>query len=53
MFTVYVSASRDNVSRYFLYSNDSNDGRMGRKLLGGMGMSGNLVREKDFGVRHG
>jgi hypothetical protein len=44
MFTVYVTATRDNVSRYFLCSNDSNGVRMGRKWLRGMGMRGNLVR---------
>ena len=43
-FTVYVTATRDNLSRYFLCSNDSNGMRMGRKLIRGMGMDGNLVR---------
>jgi hypothetical protein len=42
-FTVYVTATRDNVSRYFSCSNDSNGLRMGRKLIRGMGMGGNLV----------
>ena len=37
MFTVYVTATRDNFSRYFLYSNDSNGARMGRKLIRGRG----------------
>jgi|HubBroStandDraft_5_1064220.scaffolds.fasta_scaffold1801581_1 hypothetical protein len=44
MFTVYVTATRDNLSRYFLCSNDSNGVRMGRKWLRGMGMRANLVR---------
>jgi hypothetical protein len=44
MFTVYGTATRDNVSIYFLCSNDSNGARMGRKWLRGMGMDGNLVR---------
>jgi hypothetical protein len=42
-FMVYVTATRDNLSRYFLCSNDSNGVRMGRKLIRGMGMGGNLV----------
>ena len=50
MFTVYVTATRDNLSRYFLYSNDSNGMRMGRKLIRGMGMGGNLVRENGLCV---
>src|SRR5580704_12374204 len=33
----------DNLSRYFLCSNDSNGVRMGRKLTRGMGMHGNFV----------
>jgi hypothetical protein len=44
IFTVNVTATCDNLSRYFLCSNDSNDMRMGRKLLSGMGMDGSLVR---------
>jgi hypothetical protein len=44
MFTVYVTASRDNLSRYFLCSNDSNGVRMGPELIKGMGMDGNSVR---------
>ena len=51
MFTVYVTATRDNLSRYFLCSNDSNDMRMGRKLLSGMGMDGSLVRENGVCAR--
>ena len=53
MFTVYVTATRDNFSRYFLYSNDSNGARMGRKLIRGRGMGGNLVRENGVCVRRG
>jgi hypothetical protein len=47
MFTLCVTATRDNLSRYFLCSNDSNGARMGRKLIGGMGMRGKLVRGND------
>jgi hypothetical protein len=43
-FTVYVTATLDNLSRYFLCSNDSNGVWMGRKWIRGMGMGGNLVR---------
>jgi len=50
MFTVYVTATSDNLSRYSLYSNDSNGVRMGPKLLRGMGMDGNFVRENCAGV---
>jgi hypothetical protein len=39
------TVTRDNLSRYFLCSNDSNGMWMGRKLIRGMGMRGNLVRE--------
>jgi hypothetical protein len=53
MFTVYVTATRDNVSRNFLYSNDSNSVRMGPKLIRGRGMDRNLVRENGVGVRRG
>jgi hypothetical protein len=45
MFTVYVTATRDNSSRYFLCSNDSNGMRMGRKLARVIGIRGNLVHE--------
>jgi hypothetical protein len=41
MFTVHVTATRDNLSRYLLCSNDSNGVGIGRKLLRGMGMDGN------------
>src|SRR5580704_5693039 len=44
MFTVDVTATRDNLSRYLLCSNDSNGRRRGPKLIRGMGMDGNLVR---------
>jgi|GEM_PF-3609624 len=40
MFTVYVTATLDNLSSYFLYSNDSNGVRVGRKLIRGMGIYG-------------
>jgi hypothetical protein len=53
MFTVYVTATRDNVSRNFLYSNDSNSVRMGPQLIRGRGMDRNLVRENGVGVRRG
>ena len=53
MFTVYVTATRDNVSRNFLYSNDSNSVRMGPKVIRGRGMDRNLVRENGVGVRRG
>jgi hypothetical protein len=43
----------DNLSRYSLCSNDSNGMRMGRKLIRGMGMHGNLVRENGVCVRPG
>ena len=43
-FTVYVTATRDNLSKYFLCSNDPNGARMEPKLIRGMGMDGNLVR---------
>jgi hypothetical protein len=35
----------DNLSSYFLCSNDSNGIHMGRKLMSGMGMHRNLARE--------
>src|SRR5277367_4134144 len=50
MFTVYVTATRDNLSRYSLCSNDSNGGRMERKLVRGIGIRGNLVHENGLGV---
>ena len=53
MFTVYVTATLDNLSSYFLYSNDSNGRNLGRKLLRGMGMHGNLVRENGVCVDPG
>jgi hypothetical protein len=53
MFTVHVTATCDNLSRYSLCSNDSNGVRMGRKWLGGMGMDGNLVRENGVCARPG
>ena len=45
------TATHDNFSSYFLYSNDSNGARMRRKLIREMGMRGNLVRENGAGVR--
>jgi hypothetical protein len=53
MFTVHVTASHDNVSSYFLYSNYSNEVRLRCKLIRGMGMRGNLVRENGYCVRSG
>ena len=35
----------DNLSSYFLYSNDSNGVFVGCKLIRGLGMRGNLVLE--------
>jgi hypothetical protein len=43
----------DNLSRYFLYSNDSNLLGIECNLLRGMGMHGNLVRENDACGRTG
>jgi hypothetical protein len=40
-FTVYVTASRDALSSYFLCSNDSNRVRLACKWMKGMGMDGN------------
>jgi hypothetical protein len=45
MSTTRFTTTLDNLSRYYLYSNTSNDARMGRKLIRGMEMGGNLVRE--------
>jgi hypothetical protein len=45
MFTVYVTATRDNLSSHFSCSNDSNGLLKGRKLMRGLGMCGNLVAE--------
>jgi hypothetical protein len=50
MFTAYVTATRDNLSRYFFYSNYSNGGRMGRKLVRRKGIRGNLMHENGLGV---
>jgi len=36
MFTAYVTASRDNTSRYLLYSNNSSGALMGRELIRGL-----------------
>ena len=44
-YTMYVTASRDNVSSYFLCSNDSNRMPMRRKLIRGLGMRENLALE--------
>jgi hypothetical protein len=52
-FTVHVTATRDNLSRYLLCSNDSNGVRVGTKLIRGMGMEGNLVRENGVCARLG
>jgi hypothetical protein len=45
MFTVEVTATRDDVSSYFLCSNDSNGMHMRRKSIRGLEMRGNLVVE--------
>jgi hypothetical protein len=52
-FTVYGTASRDNLSRSFLCSNDSNGLRMACKLIRGLGMGGNLVLENGVCMRSG
>lgn len=52
-FTVYVTAGRDDLSSYFLCSNDSNGLDRLRKLMRGLGMCGNLVVENgvpEFGL---
>lgn len=41
----------DDLSSYFLCSNDSNGIRMSRKLIGGTGMGRNLVRENGVCAR--
>jgi len=41
----------DTLSSYFFYSNDSNRMHMARKLIRGMGMGRNLVRENSVCVR--
>jgi hypothetical protein len=53
MFTVYGTATCDNLSRTLLCSNNSNSVRMGSKLIRGRGMDRNLVRENGVGVRRG
>ena len=45
MITVHVTATSDNLSRYFLCSNDSNGVHPGRKLMRGMEMYVNLEDE--------
>jgi hypothetical protein len=47
MFTVDFIAGRDDLSSYFLSSNDSNGVPMGRKLIRALGMGENLVIEND------
>jgi|HubBroStandDraft_1064217.scaffolds.fasta_scaffold553298_1 hypothetical protein len=52
MFTAYPTMTLDDLSSYFLCSNDSNGKRIGRKLNRGMGMRGNSVLENGgCGVR--
>jgi hypothetical protein len=46
MFTLYITASCDDLSSYFLCSNDSNELLGGRKLIRGLEMRGNFVIEK-------
>jgi len=48
---MYVTVTRDDLSSYFLCGNDSNGVLMGRKLIRGLGMRGNLALEN--GVRAG
>jgi len=43
----------DDLSSYFLCSNDSNRALMGRKLIRGLEMRGNLVLENGVCVRPG
>jgi hypothetical protein len=50
---VYVTAWRDALSSYFLCSNDSNRVYLGRKVMVGMGMRGNLARENGGYMRSG
>src|SRR5579859_514644 len=52
-YTMYVSAVRDDLSSYFLYGNDSNALLMGRKLIRGLGMRGNLALENGVCARFG
>ena len=53
MFTMYITANFDGLSSYFLCSNDSNRQHTACKLIKGMGMHGNLVRENDVCMRPG
>jgi hypothetical protein len=53
MLTLDDTATRDNLSSYFSYSNNSNGERMGRKWIRGMGMRGNLVLENGVWARSG
>jgi hypothetical protein len=48
IFTAYFTASRDDLSSYFLCSNDSNDMHIECKLIRGMEMSGKLVGKNGF-----
>jgi hypothetical protein len=51
MFTVHVTPGRDDLSSYFLCSNDSNGVRSGRKFIRGLGMRGDLTFENGVCVR--
>jgi hypothetical protein len=53
MFTVNYTATLDNLSRYFLSSNNSNGVRVERNSIRGMGMEGNMVRENGVCGRDG
>jgi hypothetical protein len=53
MFTVDVTATRDNLSSYLLCSNDSNDVGIGCKLIRRLRMRGNLARESGVCVTPG
>jgi len=52
-FTVNVTVICDDLSSYFLFSNDSNGWLMGRKLIKGLGMRGDLALENGVFVRPG
>jgi len=52
-YTIYVTVTRDDLSSYFLYGNDSNGMLMGRKLIRGLGMRGNFVCENEVCARFG
>jgi hypothetical protein len=53
IFTGYLTASRDDLSSYFLCSNDSNGVRIGRKLISGLRMRENLALKNGICERSG